>query len=82
MVGLIHDNTQVPLMDSFGFNLIPGQKHKLGYRKKTNFFLSSPFTPCTDKVSLWMQSMLNNYPVANYGYSQDLCYLLSLQIYT
>ena len=82
MVGLIHDNTQVPLMDSSGFNLVPGQKHKFNYKKKTNIFAPSPYTLCSGKTAPWMQAMFDNYPNADYTYSQILCFRLDVQVYT
>ncbi|CAF2128500.1 unnamed protein product, partial [Rotaria magnacalcarata] len=34
MVAMIHDNTQLPLIDIVGIELALGRKHKLGYKKK------------------------------------------------
>ncbi|UJR20226.1 hypothetical protein I4U23_023357 [Adineta vaga] len=82
IVALIHDNTQLPLMDLSGFNLIPGQKHKFSYRKKTNSFLSSPYTSCRSKIDPWMRTMFTNYAAFDYGYCKQLCVKLEIQIHT
>ncbi|CAF1039325.1 unnamed protein product [Adineta steineri] len=82
IVTLIHDNTEVPVIDTTGLNLIPRQKHKLSYKKKKTSFLQSPYTSCNDKIDLWMQAMYENYPNLDYQYSQTLCTKLSVQIYT
>ncbi|CAF0925314.1 unnamed protein product [Rotaria sp. Silwood1] len=81
MVGLVHDNSQIPFMNPNGIGLAPGRKHKLSFRKKTNFFLSSPYTSCTNNIPLSMKVMLNEYNGADYGYSQLLCYELCIQAY-
>ena len=57
MVTLVHDNTQVPLIDVAGIYLRPGRKHKLGYKKKTTFFLPAPFTKCTSTVPPVMEKL-------------------------
>ncbi|CAF1327291.1 unnamed protein product [Rotaria sordida] len=81
MVAMIHDNTQLPLIDVAGIELTPGRKHKLGYKKKQINFLSSPYTECTNQVPLVMQAMYNRYGGADYAYSQGVCYLLCIQAY-
>ncbi|CAF2570758.1 unnamed protein product [Rotaria sp. Silwood2] len=81
MVGLIHDNTQIPLIDANGIGLAPGRQHKLSFKKKTNFFLSSPYTSCTNNIPLSMKLMLNDYNGADYGYSQLSCFELCIQAY-
>ncbi|CAF1125475.1 unnamed protein product [Rotaria sordida] len=82
MVGLVHDNAQVPLIDANGIGLAPGRKYKLSFTKKTNFFLSSPYTSCTDNIPLSMKVMFNDYNGADYSYSQLSCYELCMQAYT
>ncbi|CAF3139278.1 unnamed protein product [Rotaria sp. Silwood2] len=80
-VALVHDNTQLPLIEAAGIELAAGLRHKLGYRKKTTYLLSSPYTTCTDKVSPTMQAMFEYYNNTNYGYSETLCYQLCGQVY-
>ncbi|CAF2728394.1 unnamed protein product [Rotaria sp. Silwood2] len=58
-VALVHDNTQLPLIEAAGIELAAGQRHKIGYRKKTTYFLSSPYTTCTDNASPTMQAMFD-----------------------
>ncbi|CAF3751624.1 unnamed protein product [Rotaria sp. Silwood1] len=82
MVSLVHDNTQLPLIDSFGVLLTPGKSHKLGYKKKTTFLLSSPYTSCTNNIPLPMEIMFNTYYYgADYSYSETVCYELCGQTY-
>ena len=82
MVGLVHDNMRVPLMDVLGLNLIPGRKHKLSYRKKMNYFLPAPYTNCANKAQQSMRTVSAIYPGAFYRYSQALCFRMSVQSYT
>ena len=81
MMALVHDNTQLPLIEKAGICLATGRKHKLGYRKKTNYFLSPPYTACTDKVSTMMAAMFDNYAGADYQYSESICFQLCGQVY-
>ncbi len=81
MVAMIHDNTQLPLIDIAGIYLMPGRKHKLSYKKKATYFLPSPYTDCTDKIPSVMQAMFDQYEGADYSYSQDVCYTLCTQAY-
>ena len=82
LVGLVHDNMRVPLMDLSGLNLIPGRKHKLSYRKTANYFLPAPYTTCTNTARQSMKAIKANYPGADYRYSQVLCFRMSGQTYT
>lgn len=81
MVAMIHDNTQLPQIDIAGIELVPGRKHKLGYKKRNNIFLPSPYTECTSNIPLAMQGMFNKYDGADYAYSQGVCYTLCAQAY-
>jgi hypothetical protein len=81
MIGMIHDNTELPLIDVAGIELIPGRKHKFGFTKRTNFLLPSPYTSCTDKISLAMEGMFDRYQNADYAYSQVVCLTLCQQAY-
>ncbi|CAF1156566.1 unnamed protein product [Rotaria sordida] len=82
IIALVHDNTQLPLIEAAGLELAPGRKHKLGYRKKAAYFLSSPYTSCTSEISPSMKAMLEKYNGADYGYSETICYQLCGQLYT
>ncbi|CAF3952590.1 unnamed protein product [Rotaria sp. Silwood1] len=81
MIGIVHDNAQIPLIDTNGIGLAPGRKHKLNYKKKTNFFLPSPYTSCTNNIPLSMKVMFKDYNGADYSYSQLSCYELCIQAY-
>lgn len=82
MVTLVHDNSHLPLIETAGIFLSPGRKHKLGYKKKTSYFLPPPHTTCTTKVPLPMRVMYDTYyNGADYGYSQTVCYQLCEQTY-
>jgi hypothetical protein len=71
MMIMVHDNTQLPLVDLVGIQLAPGRKYRLGYYKKTNSFLPSPYTTCSDKVTLGMQAMFNQFSNADYSYAES-----------
>jgi hypothetical protein len=81
MVAMIHDNTELPLIEVAGIELAPGRKHKLSYKKGTHQLLPSPYSQCTNKIPLVMQAMFDRYGGADYAYSQVLCYELCIQIY-
>ena len=81
MISLVHDNTQVPLIEAAGINLTPGRRHKLGYKKKTTFFLPAPFTPCTRTIPPTMERLLTNFNGADYGYSTTICFLQCRQTF-
>ena len=73
LVSVIHDNTQVPLIDVTGIYLSPGRRYKLGYKKKTTFFLSAPYTRCNVKIRPVMQKLFSNFNGADYRYSTTIC---------
>lgn len=79
---MVHDNTQLPLIDKTGIQLSPGRKHKLGYNKKTNTFLPLPYTKCSSQVSPEMEAMFKEFSNATYTYSENICFRAALQSYT
>jgi hypothetical protein len=79
---MVHDNTQLPLIEKVGIQLAPGRKHKLGYSKQTNVFLPSPYTTCSETVTSGMQAMFDQFSGAKYAYSIDICFEVALQTYT
>ncbi|CAF3602930.1 unnamed protein product, partial [Rotaria sordida] len=81
MIAMIHDNTELPLIEVAGIQLEPGRRHKLSYKKKIHELLSSPYSDCTNQISLVIQTMFNQYADADYAYSQVLCYMLCIQTY-
>ena len=82
MIGVLHNNIEAPLMDLTGLYFSPGYKYRLSFEKTLTNYLGSPYAQCTNDVSQSMQAALNNYPSADYGYSQILCIQNNLQIYT
>jgi hypothetical protein len=78
---MIHDNTELPLIDIAAIELTPGRRHKLSYKKKAAYFLSPPYTDCTNEIPRTMQAMFNQYQGADYVYSQGVCYTLCTQTY-
>ncbi|CAF3610006.1 unnamed protein product [Rotaria sp. Silwood1] len=82
MVAMIHDNTELPLIEVAGMQFDPGRKYKLNYKKRTNQLLPFPYSDCTTKVPLIMQAMFKRYADADYAYSQVLCSVLCIQAYT
>lgn len=78
---MVHDNTQLPLIDSAGLALATGYKHRITYTKKITSYLRSPYSKCDDKIPPMMQAMFDNYRNAEYVYSEDICYDLCTQVY-
>lgn len=79
---MIHDNTHLPLMERVAIQLTPGRKHKLGYYKSTNSLLPSPYTLCSNKVTIGMQAMFDQFSGAHYTYGQEICFKIAIQTYT
>ena len=80
-MALVHDNTQIPLIESAGILLSPGKEHKWTYRKKITSLLPPPYTSCTNELSPSMKIMRENYGNADYGNTASVCYELCQQAY-
>ena len=80
-VALIHDNTQVPSIESTGIHLSPWKEHKLTFRKKVISLLPPPYTSCKNKSSRLMAVMVENLYNADYGYDASICYQICQQAY-
>ena len=81
MIGMVHDNRQIPTIDSSGMALSVGFKHRITYTKKFISYLRSPYSTCDDRIPPMMQAMFDNYDNADYSYSEDICYELCTQVY-
>ena len=81
MAVLVHDNSELPSVDTGAMLLNPGRHHKLSYTKKISTYLSSPYTDCTDKINRGMEIMYASYVGTNYGYSKYQCFSACLQAY-
>ena len=82
MVVMLHNNTQLALVDRVSTHLVPGRKHKIGYTKRTNIFLPSPYSTCKEKVTPGMQAMFNQFSSADYTFDEEICFQVALQTYT
>ncbi|CAF1442690.1 unnamed protein product [Rotaria sp. Silwood1] len=82
MIAMVHDNAQLPLIDSAGMALATGFKHRITYTKKIISYLRSPYSTCNDEIPPMMQAMFDNYQGAEYGYSEDICYELCTEVFT
>ncbi|CAF4647099.1 unnamed protein product, partial [Rotaria sp. Silwood1] len=71
---MVHDNTQLSLIDIADMASGPGRKHKLSFTRKKSYFLSLPYAKCTNQIPLAMQAMFNLFQDAYYAYSQLLCF--------
>ncbi len=81
MLAMVHDNTQLPRIETAGLPLGPGQHYKWSYTKQTIFFLPSPYTTCSTKVTPGMQAMFDQFQDTDYTYSQIICYGVCTQAY-
>ena len=81
MMIMIHDNTELPLIEVAGIQVATGLKHKLSYKKRTIQTLPPPYSDCTDIIPLAMQAMFDRYQGADYVYSQVLCNTICVQTY-
>jgi hypothetical protein len=82
VIGVVHDNQQFPLIDASGLHLVPGRNNRITYAKKTTSFLSSQYTTCSVNIPRVFRQAYNNYPNADYMYSQETCYFQSIQAFT
>ena len=78
---MIHDNTELPLIEFGGIQLAPGLRHQISYKKRTYNLLASPYSTCTKNIPLAMQAMFNRYGDADYAYSPVLCNIICVQRY-
>ena len=74
LVTMIHDNTQLPLIDRAETRLRPGEKYKLDYSKRTNTLLPLPYTTCNSQATPGMQAMFDQSSDATYYVSQLIMY--------
>ncbi|CAF2514377.1 unnamed protein product [Rotaria sp. Silwood2] len=81
ILALVHDNRQVPTIETSGVELGPGRRHKISYRRKKTTFLSSPYSDCTNEISNSLNAILKNYDPADYNYSQTICFQVCQQIF-
>ncbi|CAF3936304.1 unnamed protein product, partial [Rotaria sp. Silwood2] len=81
MMAMVHDNTQLPLIEKAGMALAPGFQHRLVYTKRDIFFLPPPYSTCTNDIPPVMKFMFEKYEGAEYAYSEDLCHILCAQAY-
>ena len=83
MIAMVHDNTQLPLIDYSGMALAAGFKHRITYTKRTVFHIYLLLIPhVSDKIPPIMQAMFDTFHGAQYEYSEDVCYELCEQVYT
>ncbi|CAF4248319.1 unnamed protein product, partial [Adineta steineri] len=82
IVTMVHDNTQLPLIERIGIQMVPGRKHNLDYRKKTISFLPAPYTTCSTSVTPEMEAMFNQFSGAKYAYGLEICFNIAVQTYT
>lgn len=81
MIGIVHDNRQLPQIDRAGMALAAGFKHRITFTKKTIYYLPPPYSDCSDKIPTMMGSMFDNYQPNDYSYSAELCHELCPQVY-
>ena len=81
MVAMIHDNTELPMIDVRGIYLGSGRKHKLMYKKRVYELQGAPYSRCTSDVPPAMRAMFERYNDTDYGYSPVLCNELCVQAY-
>ncbi|UJR23144.1 hypothetical protein I4U23_026163 [Adineta vaga] len=81
LVAMLHDNNQLPLVESVGMQFIPGRKHKMGYSKTRSTFLPSPYTACSSQSTPGMEAMFAQFSEAKYDYGEDLCFYVAIQTY-
>lgn len=77
----VHNNVEIPLVETSALLLEPGKHHRLSYRKRIIQFLPKPYTECSEEVSPALQNMLQYYYTDDYGYSQILCLQICQQSY-
>ena len=81
MVAMLHDNDRMPSLSNGAMLLSTQQHHRWNYRNRDFEFLPSPFSTCTSKINLAMQTLFDQYQAIEYGYSINVCFDICLQTY-
>lgn len=80
-MAMVHDNTQLPIIERAGMALAPGFAHRLTYTKRDIIFLPPPYSSCSNKIPPAMQIMFEKYKGADYTYSEAICHIICAQSY-
>lgn len=78
---MLHDNSELPLIDVAGIQFGGGKHHKVSYKRRTYELLEPPYSTCTENIPPEMNAMFELYQGTSYRYSQVLCYQLCTQRY-
>lgn len=81
MVAVLHDNDRIPSFSSSAMFLGAQQHHRWNYRNRAFSFLPEPFSTCTSKSNLAMQTLFDRYQAIEYGYSIGVCFDICLQTF-
>ena len=78
---MLHENDRMPSLSNAAMLLGTQQHHRWNYRNRAFSFLPAPFTTCTNKINLAMQTLYDQYQAIEYGYSLTVCFDICLQTY-
>ncbi|CAF1377481.1 unnamed protein product [Didymodactylos carnosus] len=81
LTAIIHNNNEIPLIDSKAFYFAPGYTHNLVWTKSVSTYLEPPYTSCTNIIGDDMKALYDAYNGVEYSYSQTVCYELCKQTY-
>lgn len=81
-MGMIHDNQVMPMVNSGGYYLGAGRKHRLIYTKKINSILGAPYSTCGDRTPFMLKAVYERISKIDYAYQQEMCAAVCLQVYT
>ncbi|UJR17382.1 hypothetical protein I4U23_004277 [Adineta vaga] len=82
IVGMIHDNAEIPLAFQKENVFAPGKKHRLNFSKRKNMFLGPPYTQCRRDIPPMLQSTYRLVGDTDYVYSEFQYFYVCLQTYT
>lgn len=77
----IHDNQQMPFMFYDGYYLRPGQIHRVSYVTKIKSRLGEAYGECENRIPLQLQTVFDQFSLAEYKYGQIACYFGCIQTY-
>lgn len=79
MIGMVHDNTELPRIHISGMELASGFRHRLLYRRRIDSFQSPPYSNCTNDIPLAMQAIFSYYQGTDFSYSDGICLTTCIQ---
>ena len=76
----IHDNREMPIMDTRGVLIGGGRIHRLSYSKKMHHSLGPPYSSCTDDTSPMLQAAFDKISDIDYAHGEYIWSIVCHQL--